>query len=386
MKDNAQETIGNYNGNARPGEIVADLTTDPPVLYIGNNLGELTQIGSGGPANTGDWTFSDGNATTTVSEPIFVTGFTGEGASLNSDEWAQLYWSANVNGNVDVFNPVNGGDLYAWAYVDNGGFTVQYKDVANTVDHTWQFDITGNLITAGNTVIGPSPAGGGSILQYDAPLQVVGEGANSFVVAGWAETLSGPGNVAVIGFNSPFGNGAANVTIVTGNNGGTQYNWNFGNDGNLIFTQGSKITEVPSPVPGNYALALTGTGVADPDQQLLIYPTFIDANHLHLTSGNLYNTELFLGNDDLYVKLANTGNIVINSNDSAGNIAQWSFEVTGALHSPTVDFANLIPAAGARAFVNNANLVAAGNFGAQISGGGSNTVPVWSDGTNWYIG
>ena len=46
MKDNAQETLANYNGNARPGEIVADLTTDPPALYIGNNLGELTAISS----------------------------------------------------------------------------------------------------------------------------------------------------------------------------------------------------------------------------------------------------------------------------------------------------------------------------------------------------
>ena len=48
MKDNAQESLVNYNGNARPGEIVADLTQDPPALYIGNNLGQLTAISSGG--------------------------------------------------------------------------------------------------------------------------------------------------------------------------------------------------------------------------------------------------------------------------------------------------------------------------------------------------
>jgi len=41
---------------------------------------------------------------------------------------------------------------------------------------------------------------------------------------------------------------------------------------------------------------------------------------------------------------------------------------------------------GARAFVNDANLVAANNFGQRISGGASNIVPVWSDGTNWFIG
>lgn len=48
--------------------------------------------------------------------------------------------------------------------------------------------------------------------------------------------------------------------------------------------------------------------------------------------------------------------------------------------------ANLAISPGARAFASDANLVAAGNFGAQVAGGGSNTVPIWSDGTNWYIG
>jgi len=316
MKDNAQETIVNYNGNARPGEIVADLTTDPPALYIGNNLGQLTAISSGGPANTGDWTFTDGNATTTVSEPIFVTGFTGEGASLNSDEWAQLYWSANVNGNVDVFNPVNGGDLYAWAYVDSGGFTVQYEDDANAVNHLWRFDTAGNLTIPGNTVIGPGSAGGGSILQNNEPLQVVGEGANAFMVAGWAETTSGPGNVAVIGFNSPLGNGVGNVIIAAGNNATVVNYWNFDNTGNLN-------------APGD----ITAIG-----------------------------------------------------NVTAGNIGVSERITSQSLVTDPVNLGSLTAVFGARAFILDGNLAAAGNFGAQVSGGGGNSVPVWSDGVNWYIG
>jgi hypothetical protein len=54
-----------------------------------------------------------------------------------------------------------------------------------------------------------------------------------------------------------------------------------------------------------------------------------------LTTGDLYNTELFLGNDNLYVKLANTGNVVINSYDNAGNSAQWTFGTDGDLTFPT---------------------------------------------------
>jgi hypothetical protein len=53
-----------------------------------------------------------------------------------------------------------------------------------------------------------------------------------------------------------------------------------------------------------------------------------------LTTGNLYNTELFLGDDNLYVKLANTGNIVINTNNYAGNSAQWNFDYNGVLTLP----------------------------------------------------
>lgn len=42
--------------------------------------------------------------------------------------------------------------------------------------------------------------------------------------------------------------------------------------------------------------------------------------------------------------------------------------------------------AGLRSFVSDATVGPVGNFGAIVSGGGSNVVPVWADGTNWRIG
>ena len=51
--------------------------------------------------------------------------------------------------------------------------------------------------------------------------------------------------------------------------------------------------------------------------------------------------------------------------------------------------ATLAPAsigAGVVAFITDSNVVASGNFGAIVVGGGSNGVPVYSDGTNWRIG
>ena len=41
---------------------------------------------------------------------------------------------------------------------------------------------------------------------------------------------------------------------------------------------------------------------------------------------------------------------------------------------------------GARTLVSDSTVPAVGNFGAVIVGGGSNTVPVYSNGVNWCIG
>jgi hypothetical protein len=136
------------------------------------------------------------------------------------------------------------------------------------------------------------------------------------------------------------GNSSVDIPVADGNitvtaNG--TYTWSFDTAGNLTLPQGGTVSEQANPdgFPG-HAIVLTPTTTIDPTQQLWVYPTGgSDYNHLHLTSGNLYNTELFLGNDNLYVKLANTGNIVVNTNDNGGNFAQWTFDTTGNINLPT---------------------------------------------------
>jgi len=90
-------------------------------------------------------------------------------------------------------------------------------------------------------------------------------------------------------------------------------------------------TNIPDGALSGSAIALKPAGGTTANQQLLIYPTANDGDHIHLTSGNLYATELFLGSDNFYVKLANTGNVVVNSNDDTGNTAQWIFGTDGRL-------------------------------------------------------
>lgn len=244
-----------------------------------------------------------------------------------------------------------GGDIYLWAGRGGSG------DLANSIGGGSGGDVKirggqgmaggegGYIrIEAGNGDNQNSPGGYPGFIEITA-----GQGGNTApggyvrILAGTGDIIGGDANISAgTGLNGPGGN--VNITAGGSGNGLAEYGnvyvhagantWTFDNTGNLVIGHGSTITEVASPVPGNYALALSGTGAVSPDQQLLVYPTSIDANHLHLTSGNLYNTELFLGNDNLYVKLANTGNIVVNANDNVGNIAQWTFGANGALSLP----------------------------------------------------
>jgi hypothetical protein len=202
----------------------------------------------------------------------------------------------------------------------NGVFAAVAGGNANTGNVTFN-DI--NIIGTGNLNLQPNSATSESLDIYLTAADDIHIAGSGNIILGTDEQA----NVAVLT------NG--NVAIQAGNVGGTQ-TWNFGTDGNLTLPRGGVVYETNIPDGGlnGNTIALTPSGGTNADQQLLIYPTTNDANHLHLTSGNLYSTELFLGDDNLYVKLANTGNIVINSNDDAGNTAQWTFGTDGALTLP----------------------------------------------------
>jgi hypothetical protein len=241
----------------------------------------------------------------------------------------------------DGFESGEGGDIYLWAG----------KSGVGVAGGSGGGDIK---VDAGDALNG---AQGGTVKirggnSYD---QGIGGGVGGFV-----EISAGSGNTGgPVTISSGQGNSQANSGFVQIQTpyGGTWYFDNYGNlttpgaSGNIsgadvitanvfAMTLGGNITEGNIPaytsLTGN-TIVLTPSGGTSADQQLVIYPTVIpgaDANHLHLTSGNLYNTELFLGDDFLYVKLANTGNVVVNSNDLIGNSAQWTFTADGNLTLP----------------------------------------------------
>ena len=129
MKDNAQVTLANYNGNARPGELVANLTVDPPTLYIGNNAGQLTTVFSSAAQSFGSW-YS--NVTQTIAANtvgnISVNNFVDEqGITATGNVWTVANSGAY---NIQVsyqFTKTDGGTDFAESWLAKNG---------NNVDNT----------------------------------------------------------------------------------------------------------------------------------------------------------------------------------------------------------------------------------------------------------
>jgi hypothetical protein len=262
----------------------------------------------------------------------------------------------------------------------NANVTLRANSTGTNKD--WNFDTTGNLTLPGATA-------GETIATQSGYITVgnllIGQGGALFNSNNdsWAlyGNLSDPGATIFIPSNADAGNALplyiesqqSNVEIRSGSS-----TWNFGNTSNLTLPLGGIVYETSIPggaLTGN-TIALKPQGGTNAAQQLLIYPTALgaDANHLHLTTGNLYNTELFLGNDNLYVKLANTGNIVINSNDDVGNTAQWTFNNFGTLSLPGGSQirplgANLDIIAGTGSYVNLITSDESSSMGVDNSGG-----------------
>jgi len=109
--------------------------------------------------------------------------------------------------------------------------------------------------------------------------------------------------------------------------------------------------------------------------------TFNKVTNVLATPGNITATGNIIG-----ASLTTSGVLSVTGNANIGNIGTAGLVSATSITTTPTAYANLIAVAGARAFINNGNLAASGNFGAQVIGGGSNLVPVWCNGTNWYIG
>jgi hypothetical protein len=96
--------------------------------------------------------------------------------------------------------------------------------------------------------------------------------------------------------------------------------------------------------------AVIGTGTSNTQSGLYLAPDpvsltndlylrvrgniYDEPTHIHFDTGNNAYYNQYIGDDNKYILLANTGNVVVNTNDNAGNSAQWNFNNFGTLTLP----------------------------------------------------
>jgi hypothetical protein len=320
-------TISNYPGGTgvntdswfvTPNNGTGGVSSQDGQQYIQINDDLFVEIGTSyGTANASAWTFGrDGNfgapGNISTNSNVSANFFLGNGSQLTGISGSATLPLANGTSNIDIATA-------------NGNVTI----TANG-SPTWTFKSDGNLTlpTAGNIV---------------GAVNIIGNGTGNVNVEanGRAWTFAADGNLVL-----PL---AGNIV----NYGNT---WNFGLDGNLTlpaniiainYANGNRVT-------GNVTFSseiVIGTGTSNLISGLYLAPSSssADANmylrvrgnindeptHIHFDTGNNAYYNQFIGDDNKYIQLANTGNIVINSNDVAGNAAQWTFAADGNLIFPT---------------------------------------------------
>ena len=283
---------------------------------VNDNFTELyTALGLNvGGLNLGAFEFTGSTMTTTDSSAIVI------------DQATTITSNLSVGGDI-VPQTANGGDLGSstlpWRslYVSNNTIYIGGTAVG--------LDANGNLITGG-TVVGSTPAWA-NITGKPTFATVATTGAYADLTG--KPTI--PTLVSQLSNDSGFLTSVSNiqsesdVSIQVNLSDSTLRRWQFGEDGNLTLPQGGNISE-GGGITG--AIKLTPAGGANEYQALLIYPTAGEGDHIHLTAGG-GTTELYLGDDLHYVKLASDGNIRIQA-DNGVNGAAWTFGTDGSLQIP----------------------------------------------------
>jgi hypothetical protein len=347
-----------FGSGTETGKIVPSTSTGGGLQVEAQSDFEIrvTQ-GTGEEEETAIWSFEPNGQIVFPDSTVQTTAFTGTGTS-----------NSISNGDTSVSIPDFNGDVVITVSVDDSSL-----DDSSLTSHEWRFEPGGDL----PGIRGPGGASGFRI--YSEELVQIGaqsETDDSVFVAQTGEAYVAVGNTAGTTFLTVSNAGVAvtaigcstpNLSVVGNVTGGN------------INTEGS-VSATGTITGGNLSTAGTVSATGN-----------ITANNI--STGNVVAT-----------RVQNGGNLEIRSN-VAGTPRTWTFDAIGDFNLPVGGnisgsgyvtavrvitdprpLANLTPVAGGRAFVSDGNLVAAGNFGAEIGGGGANTVPVYSDGTNWFIG
>ena len=299
--------------------------------------------------------------------------------------------------------------------VTNSNYLIDLNSGANTLSITGAVAITGNLSVSGNSTLS------GNILgdriqngTTSIDIQTANGNANITVggtsnVAVFATTgayitglLSATGNVNAgnldavnLVINSISSDDSTFVTVEDGLNVVGEISVTGNITGNYILGNGSQLTSINA-----VTVDITDTN----GLTTVYYPTFVEnrttaqiaradvdltyrTDDNLLTVGNVSVTGNITANNGMFTTIVNTasftgGLVSVTGNITGGNVLTVGTVKTGSFVTGTIPAA-AGAGAGARAFVTDADSVAFGNI---YTGGSGNAVPVYSNGTNWYIG
>lgn len=211
------------------------------------------------------------------------------------------------------------------------------------------------------------------------PITLDGETGN---ISGTNQSLTG--NLAVTGKSNLGAIGNVNIT-----GGSSGYIISTDGAGNLSFTSPSA-TQSPAPMPTYVASADTLTISAN-YQGIFGYPITID--------GTIVVDGILIDVNDATIPAGNQNYVQYNNGNVMGGSASFTFVAsTGLLSVPNITTTGVvkttaktysslpvagIAGAGARSFITDANTT---TFLAIVGGGGSNAVPVVSNGSAWIVG
>ena len=296
-------------------------------------------------------------------------------------------------------------------------------NLADSTLRRWQFGEDGDTVFPNNVSINYS----GNNIQFPRIIadsgkafSVQGQGTSGSAALSWTVDPDAAGQYAAVAVSKGGGDNLAKVVIQAQSNSGdaataktwrfdetgaltipgdirsegninieinladsTMRRWQFGEDGELTLPAGGNISEgsIPGGTLTGNTIVLTPNGGTSATQQLLVYPTTgPDANHLHLTSGDLTTTELFLGNDDQYVKLASDGNVSIQADDGLFTAAAWTFGFNGLLTFPDGTTQSTAPAITISADDSTQRTVYLGEESIKFIGAGTVTTASDADG------
>ena len=368
----ANVTAAEYDGNARPGDLVVDLTTYS--LYIGNAEGNLNIVGGGGPGapggNTTELQYNSLGAFAGSPKLTFDNANLNVGVHIIPEANITFDLGTNANRFRDIWlanSTVHIGDGTISANVDSlllgfgAGANVVITNAgditAGNAIHSNYFVGSGahlNDVPAGNIVGAVPAASSAAVANSVAGGNVSGEvsfasTANSVAVA----NVSGLGNIAVLNLDG-------NISNILHGNGFwgpelSSLNANYANyAGNAFSVTGGNV----SGAVGLATYATTANSIAGSNVFGAV-GLATNATSANAVAGGNVSGAVGLAT------FATTANAVAGANVS-GEVANAAY-ATIAGTSNSVAGANVSGAVGLATFATTANTVAGGNVSGQVA-------------------